>query len=324
MYLVARRWRSLPLAGWLVLVLKDPGRGQRLVPERPCVWAVSDFLGECSRGNGEHRALGVRHAVAADPAGDCPCQHATAAGAHYQQVTGAAGEVYQYPACRAPLDVGLHPRIVRDFSPDGDERIPETLTGQVLPDLAQIARVKPGGAITLGRRPRDNGDQGRIVGAGHNLRVAQCPQTARGATRPGDDAIYASHGAAPSPWLAGHIPPSIRSAGPAVLAPTAPPFNSPGGGHQPGRAQPVAHRATGCMPRVTSDGEASTEAPEPLITHPWRDKSECYECLPTRLPGAPASKVDPTRMAAKKTAAARGRHLPSPSPSTRCERRSAV
>ena len=63
---------------------------------------------------------------------------------HYQQVTGAAGEVYQYPACRAPLDVGLHPRIVRDFSPDGDERIPETLTGQVLPDLAQIARVKPG------------------------------------------------------------------------------------------------------------------------------------------------------------------------------------
>jgi hypothetical protein len=246
---------------------------------------MSGFPGKRSRWNGEHWALGVCHAVAADPAGDCPRQRAAAACTHDQQVTGVAGEVYQDPACRASLYVGLHHRIVRDFSPDGDERIPETLAGHVLPDLAQIARVRPGGAITLGRHPRDNGDQGRIMGPGHNLRVAQCPQAARGATRPGDDAIYASHGLAPSPWLAGHTPLSARSAGPAVLAPTAPPSNSVGDGPPPGRAQPVTRRATGCMPRVTSDGEASTEARWPLITHPWRTNPNVMNVC---RPGFPA------------------------------------
>jgi hypothetical protein len=128
------------------------------VPERPCVWAVPGFLGKCRRGNSEHRALGVGHAVAADPAGDCPRQRATTACTHYQQVARAAGEAYQDPASRAPLHVGLHHRIIRDFSPHCDERIPETLAGHVLPDLAQVARVKPGAcALTLGRHPRDHG-----------------------------------------------------------------------------------------------------------------------------------------------------------------------
>src|SRR6266704_4115058 len=116
---------------------------------------MPDFLSKGSRRNGEYRALGVSHAVAAHLAGDRPRQRATTAGTHYQQVTRAAGDADQDPACRASLHVRLHPRIVRDVSPDCDERIPETLAGHILPDLAQIARMKPGGAITLGRHPRD-------------------------------------------------------------------------------------------------------------------------------------------------------------------------
>ena len=230
---------------------------------------MPDFLSKGSRRNGEYRALGVSHAVAAHLAGDRPRQRATTAGTHYQQVTRAAGDAYEDPACRASLHVRLHPRIVRDVSPDCDERIPETLAGHILPDLAQIARMKPGGAITLGRHPRDNGHKGRITGAGQNLRVAQCPQAARGAARPDDDAIYARHGVAPPSSLAGHGPPSARSGRPAVLALTAPPCNRPGGRPRPGRAQPVV-QATGCRPNGAPDGEAPTEALWPLIAYPCR------------------------------------------------------
>ena len=172
--------RSLLLVGWAVLVPEDPSRGQRPVPEHPCESAMSDFLSEYSRGNGEHRALGVSHAVAAHPTGDRPRQRATTACTHYQQVTRAAGSAYENPACRASLYARLHHRIVRDLSPHCDERIPETLAGHVLPDLAQIARrLQPRSAITLRRRPRNNGYKGRIMSASQNLRVAQCPQAAR-------------------------------------------------------------------------------------------------------------------------------------------------
>ena len=195
------------MVGWAVLIPKDPSRGQRPAPERPCDSAMSDFLSECTRRNGEHRALSMRHAIAAHPAGDRPRQRATTSSTHYQQVSRAAGDTYEDPARRASLYVRLHHRIVRDLSPDCDKRIPETLAGHVLPDLAQIARrSKPGGATTLRRLPRNNGYKGRLMGAGHNLRVTQRPQAARGATRPDDDAIYARHGVAPSSSPTGHIP----------------------------------------------------------------------------------------------------------------------
>jgi hypothetical protein len=218
---------------------------------------MPDLLSQSSRGNAEHRALGMGDAVAAHPARDRPRQRPATASAHDQQVTTAAGEAYQDPACRAAFHMRLHHRIIRNFTPHCDERIPETLPGHLLPDLAQIARrTKPGpGAITLRRQPRDNGYQERIMGAGHNLRVAQRPQAARRATRPDDDAPCANG---------------------SILA---------------------AHRA--------------------LLA----DKPEPYECLPTRLPGAPTYKLAPTEKTAK-TAAVRG--WLSRIAGTRCERQTAA
>ncbi len=215
---VWRRSRSLVV--WPSLVLKNPG--QCPVPERPGVRAMPDLLSQCSRGNAEHRALGVCHAVAAHPAGDRPCQRPTAASAHDEQVTTAAGKAHQDPASRAAFHMRLHHRIIRNFSPHCDERIPETLPGHLLPDLAQIARRRrPGpGAITLRRQPRNSGHQHRIMGAGHHLRVAQCPQAARRATRPDDDASYASHDAAPSPSPDSHVPATAHLGGHAIPAPT--------------------------------------------------------------------------------------------------------
>jgi hypothetical protein len=173
------------------------------VPEHPCEPALAGFPGECRRRNKDHRAVGAGCAVAAHLARDHPRQRATTASTHDQHVTRAAGNADEDPAGRASLYVRLHLRIVRDLSPDRDERIPEPLAGHVLPDLAQIARgLRPGGVITLRRHPRNDRHKGRIMGAGQNLRVAQCPQAARGATRPDDYAIYARHGGRPSPRLA--------------------------------------------------------------------------------------------------------------------------
>lgn len=288
-----RNRRGLPLADGPVLVPKDPSRGQRPVPERPCESAMSDFLGERGRRNGENRALGVSRAVAAHPAGDHPRQRATTSGTHHQQVTRAAGNAYQDPACRASLYMRLHHRIVRDFSPDCGERIPETPAGHVLPELAQVARrLRPGGAITLRRLPCNDGYQDRIMGAGQNLRVAQRPQAAGGTTRPNDYAIYARHGVAPCSRLAGRIPLCIRSAKPAVLRPAALSCSSPAGRPTPGCAQPVTHhRATGCMPSVTSDGEAPTEAFWPLISHPWRTIPNVMNVCRPGFPAHPSSKL---------------------------------
>ena len=266
---LSRHSRSLPLAGGPVLVPKDPSRGQRPVPERPCQPGMPDFPGKGSRRNSEHRAPGVSHAVAAHPAGDRPRQRATTAGTHYQQVTRAAGDADQDPACRASLHVRLHPRIVRDLSPDCDERTPESLAGHVLPGLAQIARVQPGDPITLGRRPRDNRHKDRIMAAGHNLRVTQCPQAARRAARPDNDAIYARHGAPPPPSPAGPGPPPAHPGRPAGIALTGPPRNRAGGRHRPGCAQPVMQAARR-RPGGAPDGEAPTEAPWPLIAYPCR------------------------------------------------------
>ncbi len=141
---------------------------------------MPDFPGQGRRRDSEYRALGMSHAVTAHLAGDRPGQRATTASTHHQQVTGAAGNPDEDPACRAPLDMRLHHRIIGDFSPGGGERIPQTLAGGVVPDLAQVARrLKPGGVIALRRHPGKNGHEGRLMGAGQDLRIAQRPETAR-------------------------------------------------------------------------------------------------------------------------------------------------
>jgi len=136
--------------------------------------------GECIRRDDEHRALSVSQAIPARPTRAQPHQHAMTASAQDQQVTRTAGHADQHPARRAPLDLRLHHRIAGDFPPHRDERLPKTLPGHVTPDLTQIALGRMWDtAITPRRQPRDNGDQQRIVGAGLNLRIAQCPQAAR-------------------------------------------------------------------------------------------------------------------------------------------------
>jgi hypothetical protein len=257
------------------------------VPERPRVRAVPGFPSECRRGNGEHRALGVRHAVAAHLAAGRPGQRATTASTHDQQVIRMAGEAHQDPARRASLHMRLHYRIIRDLSPHCDKRIPKTLAGPIVPDLAQIARriIPGGGVITLGRRPCDNGYQDRMMGASHNLCVAQCPQAARGATRPGDHATYASHGAAPSSPPSSHVPACAHFGGPAVLASTAAPCTRPRDRPASGWGQPIEHRATGCKPTGTPDADAATEALWPLIAYPRRTNPDLTNVC---RPGFPA------------------------------------
>lgn len=141
---------------------------------------MPDVPGESGRRNGKHRALGMGQAVAAHLAGDHPGQRTTTTGTHDQQVTRAAGNTDQDPASRAPMYERPHQRIVRDLSPDCDERIPETLAGGVSPYLAQIARrLIAVDAITARRHPGKNWYQGGIIAAGQDLRAAQCPEAAR-------------------------------------------------------------------------------------------------------------------------------------------------
>jgi hypothetical protein len=119
-------------------------------------------------------------AVAAHLATDHPGQRTATASTHDQQVTRAVGQTDQDPASLTPVDKRVDRRIGRDFSPDGDERIPEPLTGVVRPDAAQVATgIAPVGQITARGQPGKNGYQGGIVGAGQLLRVTQCPETAR-------------------------------------------------------------------------------------------------------------------------------------------------
>jgi hypothetical protein len=73
-----------------------------------------------------------------------------------------------------------NPWIIGHYSPDCNEGIPESPTGIVLPDAAQIAtRMTPIGEITARWQPGKNGYQGGIMGAGQILRVAQCAEATR-------------------------------------------------------------------------------------------------------------------------------------------------
>jgi hypothetical protein len=109
---------------------------------------MPDLLSQCSRGNAEHRALSVCQAIAAHPAGNHPCQRPTTASAHDQQVTTAAGEAYQDPACRAALLItgSVATLITRRIARDGGAKLISwqfTAIGMVLVP-AQVA------AATLG------------------------------------------------------------------------------------------------------------------------------------------------------------------------------
>jgi hypothetical protein len=148
---------------------------------------MPDFPGQFRRRNGHDRALGMSYAAAAHLAADHPGQSPATPSTHDQQVTRAAGKTDQDPASRAPLHVRLHQRIVRDLSPDRDERITEPPAGGLSPFLTQITgRLNPIGAFTARRPPGDNGHQGRLMGAGQDLAVAQGPKAARRAARPDD------------------------------------------------------------------------------------------------------------------------------------------
>ena len=141
---------------------------------------MPDFPGQCGRRNSEHRALGMGQAVAAHLATDHPGQPTTTASTHDQQVTRAVGQTDQDPASLTPVHERVDRRIGRDFSPDGDERIPEPLPGVLRPDTAQVAAgIPPVGHFTTRGPPGKNGYQGGIVGAGQLLRVTQCPEAAR-------------------------------------------------------------------------------------------------------------------------------------------------
>jgi hypothetical protein len=106
-------------------------------------------------------------AVAADLATDHPGQCTTTASPHDQQVTRAGGDIDQDPASLTPVHKRVDRRIGRDFSPDGDERIPEPLPGVLRPDAAQVAAGIPlVGQISARGPPGKNGYQGGIVGAG--------------------------------------------------------------------------------------------------------------------------------------------------------------
>jgi len=100
---------------------------------------VPKFTGERGRRDGQDRALGVGHAVAAYPGKDHPGQRASAAGAHDQHIAGAAGEVHQHPARRASLYMRLNQRIIGILAPHCDQCIPQPLAGKDLPFLTQLS-----------------------------------------------------------------------------------------------------------------------------------------------------------------------------------------
>ena len=129
------------------------------------------------------------------------------------------------------------------------------------------------------------------MGAGQNLRVAQGPQAARGATRPDDYAIYARHGVRPSPRpaVAGNSDDQDPGAGSAAISAgtvsrraavtesmrvkerPAPVHGSPRGRSPGGSRQPVhQHRAIGCLTGAARDREAAMQALSSLRTDPRR------------------------------------------------------
>ncbi len=118
--------------------------------------------------------------------------------AHDKQIVGPAGEGDQDLPGLAALHDRLDGKVGRDLAPGRLKRGPEPLPGGILPDADQGRAGLPGGELTAGRYPGQNGGQGGNTVAGQVLRVTQRPEAARRAARADDDPACAGHGSAPS------------------------------------------------------------------------------------------------------------------------------
>jgi hypothetical protein len=141
---------------------------------------MPEFAGKRGWRDSQNRALGVGDAVAAHFRKCHPAYRAPPASAHDQDIGGAAGKVHQDPPCGASLYVRLYQWIVGDLAPHCDERLVELVAGMVPAFLTEVAGwLGALSAFAAGRLPGNDRDQDRIVGAGQDLPVAQCPHAAR-------------------------------------------------------------------------------------------------------------------------------------------------
>ena len=76
------------------MVADDPLRSQGPAPEDPGEPAVAEVAGQGGRRDGHHWALGMSHAVPADPGKGQPAQRAPAPRRHDQHIAGMAGQVH--------------------------------------------------------------------------------------------------------------------------------------------------------------------------------------------------------------------------------------
>ena len=106
------------------------------------------LLGQVGGRDGDHRAAGVRQAVAAHPAAGQAAQGTAAACAHDEQVPGAAGSIDEHLAGLAAQHRGCGPEICGQAPPRQVEGLPEPLPGGLLPDCAQV-----GGRLTASSPP---------------------------------------------------------------------------------------------------------------------------------------------------------------------------
>src|SRR5690348_3897583 len=168
-------------------------------PQRPAVQPTA-LVGKGGGRYRKDRAQRVGHAVPAHPAVTRPGHEATLARTHDEQVTGLAGEGDQDRPWLAALHDRLDGKVGGDLTPGRLKRRPQPLPGGILPDLDQGRAGLPGGKLTAGRYPGQNGCQGGNTVAGQVLRVPQRPEAARRAARADDDPAYAGHAALLPRW----------------------------------------------------------------------------------------------------------------------------
>src|SRR5690349_11805956 len=129
-----------------------------------------------------------------------PGHEATLARTDDEQVIGLAGEADQDRPWLAALHDRLDGKVGVDLAPGRLKRRPQPLPGGILPDVDQGRAGLPGGKLTAGWYPGQNGCQGGNTVAGQVLRVPQRPEAARRAARADDDPTYAGHAALLPRW----------------------------------------------------------------------------------------------------------------------------
>ena len=120
---------------------------------------MPDLPGERIRRDDKHRAPGMSQAVPAHRPRDQPHPDALTASTQDQHVIRTAGDADQDPARGTSLDLRLHHRIVGNFPPHRDKRIPKPLAGHLVQGPAQLDRGCADSVICPRRRPRNNGNQ---------------------------------------------------------------------------------------------------------------------------------------------------------------------